>query len=135
MPLVSCSGAGKGETVPLRIGDAVFQVEIADTPEERRVGLMNRASMPDDHGMLFVFPEDEWLSFWMKNTTIPLSIAYIDSSGLIREIYDMEPLSEASVESRGSRRYALEVNQGAFAVRGVTVGMQVELPSQVTGAQ
>ena len=87
---------------------------------------MEREKIPDGTGMLFVFDRDQILSFWMKNTPHPLSIAYIDSRGKIRNIYDMTPFSLASVVSTVSVRYALEVPQGWFEKVGVKVGDTVE---------
>jgi hypothetical protein len=127
--LTACAGA---ETVPLRVGGATFQVEIADTPEERRRGLMHRDELPEGRGMLFVFEDEDYRSFWMKNTTIPLSIAYISSDGVIMGIHDMEPQSMESVQSQFRVQYALEVNRGAFEERGITVGSEVILPDRVT---
>ncbi|MFW6387736.1 MAG: DUF192 domain-containing protein [bacterium] len=111
----------------LQTGDHVFQVEIADTEETRSQGLMHRDELPENHGMLFVFDRDQRMSFWMKNTSIPLSIAYISSDGVIREIHDMEPHDLDSVRSSRSARYALEVNQGAFERNGIEVGDQVDV--------
>jgi uncharacterized membrane protein (UPF0127 family) len=87
---------------------------------------MFRQELADDAGMLFVFPQDQGLSFWMRNTTIPLSIAFIDSERRIINIADMQPLDESSVPSERPARYALEVNQGWFAVRGIKPGDRVE---------
>lgn len=102
------------------------KAEIADTDESRQFGFMEREKIPDGTGMLFVFDRDQILSFWMKNTPHPLSIAYIDSRGKIRNIYDMTPFSLASVVSTVSVRYALEVPQGWFEKVGVKVGDIVE---------
>ena len=102
------------------------KAEIADTDESRQFGFMEREKIPDGTGMLFVFDRDQVLSFWMKNTPHPLSIAYIDSRGKIRNIYDMTPFSRASVVSTVSVRYALEVPQGWFEKVGVKVGDSVE---------
>jgi uncharacterized membrane protein (UPF0127 family) len=110
-----------GERVPV-------QVEIADTDAERQTGLMGRTALAEDAGMLFVFGQEQPLSFWMKNTLIPLSIAYISEGGTIVDIQDMEPLDETSHPSAAPARYALEVNQGFFEARGVQVGDWVELP-------
>lgn len=98
------------------------EAEIADTEETRRRGFMERESIPDGTGMLFVYEKDEIMRFWMKNTPTPLSIAYIDSSGRIRDIFDMQPFSLKDVASTVSVRYALEVPQGWFARAGVSVG-------------
>jgi uncharacterized protein len=104
------------------------QVEIADDDAERRRGLMERTALAENAGMLFVFDREQALSFWMRNTLIPLSIAYIDSEGRIVDIEDMQPLDETSHPSAEPAQYALEVNQGFFAERGIEVGDQVELP-------
>lgn len=111
----------------LSIGTAEIEVEIADNTESRRTGLMKRKSMDENHGMLFIFESDQKLSFWMKNTLIPLSIAYIASDGEILEIYDMKPESLRPVESINSVRYALEMNQGWFERNNVAPGDFLEL--------
>jgi uncharacterized protein len=110
-----------GERVPV-------EVEIADTEAERQTGLMGRTILPEDAGMLFVFEGEQTLSFWMKDTLIPLSIAYIDSQGRIVDIQHMQPLDETPHISVAPAQYALEVNQGFFEERGITVGDTVELP-------
>ena len=90
------------------------KAEIASTFEERKNGFMFRQTIPDGTGMLFVFEEDQILDFWMKNTPHPLSIAYIDRNGKIRDIIDMTPFSLADVTSSVEVLYALEVPQGWF---------------------
>ncbi len=125
----ACSGGRRLPEESVVIGNATFILEVARTPEEQRTGLMHRKRMDADRGMIFVFPEDRKLSFWMKDTLIPLSIAYVDSSGTIREIHDMEPLSLRPVESAVSVRYAIELNRGAFAVAGVGPGSRIDLPT------
>lgn len=118
--------------IKLQNGSAVtVQAEIADTEETRNRGFMERETIPDGTGMLFVFQKDQRLSFWMKNTPHPLSIAFIDSHGKIRDIFDMKPFSVASTISSVSCRYALEVPQGWFEKAGVTVGDTIPcLPEQ-----
>jgi len=101
---------------------AVVKAEIARTQEEHTQGLMYRKELPDGEGMLFVYERDQVLSFWMKNTFIPLSIAYITSDGRIVEIRDMYPHDESSVTSGRSVRYALEVPQNWFSRAGVRLG-------------
>jgi uncharacterized membrane protein (UPF0127 family) len=108
--------------------EAVLSVEIADSGEERQQGLMGRASLPEDGGMLFVYEEDTETGFFMRNTTIPLSIAFISAAGCVIDIQDMEPLSEETHSSPEPYRYAVEVNQGWFEEKGVEVGDLVELP-------
>jgi len=133
----SCAGKTDGsyrpnpklKTVALRIGEASLRAEVARSYEERERGLMFRKSLSDGEGMLFVFEADQRPAFWMKNTTIPLSIAYVSSGGIIMQISDLQPLSEATVQSERSVRYALEVPAGWFARAGVEVGDRVEIPS------
>jgi uncharacterized membrane protein (UPF0127 family) len=131
--LQSCAAAagekpqGKLETTALVIlrkdGTAVEALaEIAHTDEQRRRGLMGRKSLADGEGMLFVFETDRILSFWMKDTLIPLSIAFISHDGRILELHDMEPLSTRSIQSARSARYALEAPRGWFARAGVGPG-------------
>jgi uncharacterized membrane protein (UPF0127 family) len=103
-------------------------VEIADTPAERETGLIGRSASAADSGMLFVFDQDQPLSFWMKDTLIPLSIAFINSEGLIVDIQDMQPLDETPHDSAAPAKYALEVNQEFFAANGIQVGDQAVLP-------
>jgi len=114
-----------GERIPV-------QVEIADTDAERQTGLSGRTTLAEDAGMLFVFDQEQPLSFWMKDTLIPLSIAYISADGRIVDIQDMQPLDETPHPSAEPAQYALEVNQGFFTERGVAVGDTVELPGQGT---
>ena len=109
-------------------GDTVaLKVEVARSPEQHARGFMERRTIPDGTGMLFVFAKDQQLSFWMKNTPTALSIAYIDAGFVIREIHDMTPLSLAPIRSASSLRYALEVPQGWFARAGVQAGDRVKL--------
>jgi uncharacterized membrane protein (UPF0127 family) len=102
-------------------------VELARTDEERSKGLMFRKNLPDGEGMLFLFDRDQLLSFWMKNTLIPLSIAYIASDGHIVEIKDMQPHDLNSVRSSRSVRYALEAPQGWFGRVNVKPGDIVKI--------
>ncbi|MDR2159705.1 MAG: DUF192 domain-containing protein [Treponema sp.] len=99
-----------------------IQAELALTGTQRTQGLMNRRNLDDGSGMLFVFDRDQILSFWMKDTLIPLSIAFIASDGRILEIRDMEPLDLTTVRSSRSARYALEVPRGWFDRAGVRAG-------------
>ena len=122
----SCKKDDILQTQILRINQWEITVETADTQEAQEKGLMGRESLDEDRGMLFVYDRDSRKSFWMKNTKIPLSIAYIGADGTIREIYDMEPLSTRTVDSKYSVRYALEVNQGAFQRHGIKTGDKVE---------
>ena len=133
--LVSCKDASRLPTMELMIqrgdgSEVKVTAEIADTEETRNRGFMEREQIPDGTGMLFVFERDQILSFWMKNTPHPLSIAYIDSTGKIRDIYHMTPFSMANWTSTVSVRYALEVPQGWFEKEGIVVGDKVLIPGK-----
>ena len=106
----------------IRVGNHEITVEVAADRTSLRRGLMFRDSLPEDHGMLFIFPVEQPLSFWMKNTRIPLSIAYADSQGTIVRIADMEPFDESRVPSGAPAQFALEMNQGWFSRKGILVG-------------
>lgn len=106
----------------LTVGGHRITVELARDPDERSRGLMFRQSLPPDHGMLFLFSSEEVQAFWMRNTVIPLSIAYADASGRIVRIADLEPLDERPVTSIAPARYALEMNRGWFAAHSVVAG-------------
>ena len=112
-------------TATLTIGTHKLTAEIATTPDQRSVGLMNRFSLKPDHGMLFIFEKNEPLAFWMRNTYIPLSIAFIDAEGRILNVVEMAPRSDATHPSRGDALYALEMRKGWFAERGVAPGARV----------
>lgn len=112
--------------IPLSIGEHTLQVELASTFSQRAQGLMGRTELAADQGMLFVFADDQVRTFWMKNTPLPLSIAYIDAERRIVNILDMQPYDESIYPSERPARYALEVNQGWFAERGIGAGDLVE---------
>lgn len=127
--VLSCKGEGR--TVRLQISDKIIDVEISDTEQSRAMGLMHRKSLKENSGMLFIFKDEQRLSFWMKNTIIPLSIAYISRSGEIKEIHQMYPLDEQSVSSTRSVMYALEMNQGWFKKNNVSVGEYIIIPENL----
>ncbi len=106
------------------------EAEVADDMNEMTRGLMGRTALAEDSGMLFVYPEERELSFWMKDTLIPLSIAFMDDEGRIVDIQDMKALDDTPphYESAEPARYALEVNKGFFDERGVEVGDMARLP-------
>jgi len=110
----------------LTIRDQKLTVEVASTAETRATGLMNRFSLRQDHGMLFVFEAPQPLAFYMRNTYIPLSIAFIDSQGRILNIEDMQPKDESTHWSKGLALYAVEMRQGWFAAKGIGAGDVVE---------
>jgi hypothetical protein len=100
-------------------------IEIADTPIKREYGLMDRKTLASNHGMLFKFPQSNRLSFWMRNTYIPLDIAFINEDGKISQIEKMYPLSTRSIRSNSDCRYALEVNTGWFKNNNIKVGDKI----------
>lgn len=106
----------------LSVGMHRIEVEIAATPQSRQLGLMNRKDMPVQHGMVFVFTEDARHCMWMKNTLLPLSVAFLDARGHILNIEDMKPQTEDSHCAGGPARFALEMNQGWFRERGIRAG-------------
>ncbi len=110
----------------IKINGKTLFVELATTEEERQRGLMFREKLEKDHGMFFIFPKVEYASFWMKNTLIPLSIAYIKDDGCISQIEDMEPQSLKSHPSAMKVKFVLEMNKGWFERNGVKVGDYIE---------
>lgn len=113
-------------TLKLQAGMHLITAELADQPLQRQTGLMQRKTMAQNHGMLFVFDNAEVQCFWMKNTLLPLSIAFIADDGAVVNIADMQPLSENNHCSAKPIRYALEMNQGWFAKRGIKAGYKLQ---------
>jgi hypothetical protein len=113
-------------TVELRVGDAQLSAEVACDREAQARGLMHRDSLGEGEAMLFAFERPSWLSFWMKDTSIPLTVAYLDAQGVIRELHDLQPLSTTRIDSQGpDLQFALEVPRGWFLRHGVGVGSAV----------
>jgi uncharacterized membrane protein (UPF0127 family) len=108
-------------------GDISLNAEVADSPGERQIGLMNRETLGEDAGMLFVWPEDTGAGFWMQNTLIPLTIAFIRADGTIIAFADMEPQTTDLHHSPEPYRYAIEANKGWFEANEVKVGIPVDL--------
>lgn len=106
----------------LRVRMFVIQAETACTNDDRARGLMHREQMPENRGMLFVFPDQEIRGFWMKNTLMPLSIAFLDDQGKILDIHEMQKGSLETTKSAHPVRYALEMNAGWFAKRRLQPG-------------
>jgi uncharacterized membrane protein (UPF0127 family) len=144
---VACGDANRPETATLAPGPsttiarlaeltfeasdgstAVLTVEIADTPQALQRGLMSRDSLPEDQGMLFDLGYESQAPLWMKDTSIPLSVAFISADGVILNIQDMQPFSEELHRSPEPYWFAVEVNQGWFERHGVGEGGSVQLP-------
>ena len=120
-------------TVRVAIKGHDLTIELATTPEARSCGLSLRDSLPENRGMLFVYSEPEILTFWMKNTRMPLTIAFIDTAGRIVSIQKMNPFPITTIyASPVPALYALEVNQGWFEENGVGVGDVVEFNLPIT---
>jgi uncharacterized protein len=126
------SGDGKAQRglpeAKLTVHGTPITVEIARSEKQREIGLMYRKSLAEGRGMIFVFEEDQKLSFWMKNTYIPLSIAFLSSSGRIEEIHEMKSLSEDPVRTDHYVRYAIEAPARWFEKIGAQPGDMVDLP-------
>jgi hypothetical protein len=123
------SGPGSADpllTYPLKIKGHTLRVEVAASEEEKRTGLMFRRNLGENNGMLFVYENDSRWAMWMKNTYLPLSVAFIDRDGRIINIEDMQPLTEDAHQAAGPAKYALEVNQGWFAKRGIGKGDRIQ---------
>ncbi len=121
-----CYAKGNNGFVTLKINGETYNFETADSPEEKGKGLMFRENLDTDSGMLFIFDQDQILRFYMKNTYIPLDIAFIDSEFKILDIQEMEPLNEQTITSKYKVKYALEVNRGFFSGTGIKVGDEIE---------
>ena len=113
-------------TVTLSAGMHLIQAELAQTSEQRSIGLMHRPKMGANEGMLFVFESASEQCFWMKNTLLPLSIAFLADDGQVVNIEDMAPQTLNGHCSRRPVRYALEMNQGWFAKRGIKAGSRLQ---------
>jgi uncharacterized membrane protein (UPF0127 family) len=126
--VLSCS-SGLEERIEVIIGGESFRIEVARTEDQKRQGLMNRKSLGDREGMIFIYETDQHLAFWMKNTTIPLTLAYLSKDGQIMQIEELKPLSLKSVASERAVRYGLELAAGVLDELGVKVGDRVQLPA------
>ena len=120
--------------VKMTLAGRAFDIEVANDESSREIGLMYRDSMPAEHGMLFVFPDEIDRGFWMKNTRIPLDIIYLDHAGKIVSIRTMKPFDLTSVPSNGPAMYAIELNQGIAAALGLKPGDVIEIPSSVANS-
>ena len=133
LPCAAQPADGKPQSLPIskiQVGTYPVSAEVAQTPDQRALGLMYRFSLKPDHGMVFVFDRSEPRAFWMKNTFIPLSIAFVAADGRILNIDDMAPQDERTHLSSGPAMYAIEMRKGWFAERGIKAGDRVAgLPS------
>lgn len=111
----------------IQVGERTVQMQVALLPAETQQGLMFRRSLQPEEGMLFVFDRLQQMSFWMRNTYLPLDIGYFDAEGVLREIYPMYPHDERPVASRGRMQFALEMNQGWYRHHGVKPGARLDL--------
>jgi uncharacterized protein len=114
--------------VQLTAGEHQIQVYVARNHEERALGLMHRRELPDDEGMLFMCEDRAVQSFWMKDTGLPLSIAFLEEDGTILKIADLEPNDLEPESSEHPVRFVLEVNQGWFRERGIAPGVRISGP-------
>ena len=131
-PSPARAGDGQPQSLPtitLHIDHATIDAEIAANEHEREVGLMFVNKLPDNTGMIFLMPTVSQAAFWMKDTLIPLSIAFIDRNGVILDIHDMKAMDETTVRSGNDKvSYALETNLHWFALNGIKPGDKIEPP-------
>jgi uncharacterized membrane protein (UPF0127 family) len=126
MVLSGCGSPAKDWPYSVEINGVRLNVEVAATPGERARGLMDRDELGSGWGMLFVFQQEETQTFWMRNTKIPLSIAFVGADLVVRDVQDMEPMTDDNHVSTAPAIYALEVNQGWFRSHGVAPGATVK---------
>ncbi|EHQ07857.1 DUF192 domain-containing protein [Leptonema illini] len=120
--------------IEIEIGGIPARVEVVRTKEERQQGLMHRTSLGKDEGMLFVFPEEKIQSFWMKNTLVPLDVAFFDSQGFLVDVQRMDPDDGARIYSSSSPAlYAIEMNAGWFAEKDLRRFARLKLPHPIVG--
>jgi len=137
LPVTASSGQGRPMLLPVdphplvaetASGEQSFQIEIADTEDVRSRGLMFRRVMPDDRGMLFVFEQARQVSFWMKNTPMPLDLVFIDESGVVRAVRKGVPFSEAKISAPAQVRFVLELKAGTAQKAGIVEGVRLRHP-------
>jgi uncharacterized membrane protein (UPF0127 family) len=132
--LLGCSNhspISNKNTYEIKINDKMSHAEVAFTQRGRTIGLMFRDALDKDHGMLFIYPQEQNLEFWMKNTKIPLSIAFINSKKIITQIDSMTPYSLMGHTSKEKVKYALEMEQGWFRKNGIETGSKVSLSPEI----
>ena len=115
-------------------GQAAFNIEIADEPQERALGLMHREEMPSNSGMLFVYDEPQTASFWMENTLIPLDMIFIASDGIVSRVHhDAVPLDRTPIYGGEDIQFVLEINAGLARSYGISEGSEIQHPSVSEG--
>jgi uncharacterized membrane protein (UPF0127 family) len=130
--VATACAADTGDRLELFAGAHRIDAEVADTPASRATGLMHRDTLAADQGMLFVYPQNQRHCMWMRNTTLPLSVAFLDEDGEVINIADMAPQSDAWHCASAPARYALEMNAGWFQQHGIGAGMRITVPTAVS---
>ncbi len=133
--LAACGNAEKkpvefksvADRFPIKVGGQVVQMQVAILPAEEQQGLMYRKTMGPDEGMIFLYDRPQQMSFWMRNTEIPLDIGFFDPDGKLKEVYPMYPHDERPMQSLGVRQFALEMNQGWYRQHGLKPGDGIDL--------
>lgn len=128
LPLLPVDAPAQQQSLPrieVKVAGKPLSVEVAATSQDRSTGLMHRRMLPEDWGMLFVFPDVAYHGMWMRNTLIPLSVAFLDDKGVIINIRDMKPQTEETHAASNPARYALEVNAGWFRKHGIGPGAKI----------
>lgn len=120
--------------VKMKLGEKTFMLQVADTDAERQAGLMFRRSMPEDEGMIFVFPDSDWRSFWMKNTFIPLDIAFVDESGMVLNVEQMAAHDLRGTDSVAPAKWVIELGLGVAEKTGLEAGMKLDIPESAREA-
>ncbi|MDB5326277.1 MAG: hypothetical protein JWM57_1846 [Phycisphaerales bacterium] len=121
-------------TIALPINGTPLTIQVADDPDEREIGLMYTKSMPADRGMIFVFPTERLLNFWMRNTPVDLDIIYADHDGRVTAVKTMRAFDLSDVSSEQPATYAIELNAGVATKLKVTVGQKIALPASLTAS-
>jgi uncharacterized membrane protein (UPF0127 family) len=133
MSLVGCESSpttapAELPTSKMTIGTKSYNLEMARTSAEQEKGLMKRDSMPEDHGMIFIFDADRLQQFWMKDTRIPLDIIFVDHAGVVVSVWTMQPYDLNTTSSVAPAQYAIELNVGQAKAAGVEKGQTLKIP-------
>lgn len=129
--IAACSDSSTLPTEKMTLRDQTFTLEIANTPDTRERGLMYRDEMPKNHGMIFIFDQPGHISFWMKNTRIPLDIIYINDAQMVTGIYTLEPYDERGIHNPPEARFVIELNAGRSREIGLKSGDKVTMPEKI----